>query len=376
MTTRRAFTVIELLVVVSIIALLVGILLPAIGKARDQARVTISQANLRNLATAHASYAAEWSDRQYTLIDDNIAFYGSSTGAAFDGYIDSHGGGSGINNPANHPPVYLGYGHDHDGNTFRMFAYKCNRGQVANAALTQPIVFGGGLGYFGSFRIPNAQQFTQYTNGRFYDPIFYAPKDTNAIHSAQPCLDAPDDFCDLAIVRTDLGDIPAWSSYCLSPAAMFNPKVMRHDDTGDPTANGWVSPWTLTAGFRSPAFSQSEYPNLKTHMLEHHWLQNVAVDCNPGFSPAPTTGASRTTSTTRGCRHRSRCSTTVTSAASVYGTRCGPTAACGPRPARTTGDCGAGTRCSAPTATCTRSGTTRRRRASTSSRRTGFAGGM
>ena len=87
----RGFTIVELLVVVSIIALLIGILLPAIGKARDQAKLTISQANLRNLATAHANYAAEWGDRQFTMIDDNMATYGSSIGAAMSGYKAAYG---------------------------------------------------------------------------------------------------------------------------------------------------------------------------------------------------------------------------------------------------------------------------------------------
>ena len=53
---RRAFTIIELLVVVSIIALLVGILLPAIGKARDQALLTKSVANLKEIGTAHGTF--------------------------------------------------------------------------------------------------------------------------------------------------------------------------------------------------------------------------------------------------------------------------------------------------------------------------------
>ena len=48
-TRKHGFTIVELLVVVSIIALLIAILLPAIGKARDAARVTQSTANLRNL---------------------------------------------------------------------------------------------------------------------------------------------------------------------------------------------------------------------------------------------------------------------------------------------------------------------------------------
>ena len=54
----HGFTIVELLVVVSIIALLIAILLPAIGKARDAARQTQSAGNLRNLAVANNTYAA------------------------------------------------------------------------------------------------------------------------------------------------------------------------------------------------------------------------------------------------------------------------------------------------------------------------------
>ena len=90
-TSRSGFTIIELLVVVSIIALLVGMLLPAIGKARDTARVSVSKSNLRQLGIAHQTYAAEWAGRQITYTRDNLGQYEGDVGA----YNEAIYGGAG-----------------------------------------------------------------------------------------------------------------------------------------------------------------------------------------------------------------------------------------------------------------------------------------
>jgi prepilin-type N-terminal cleavage/methylation domain-containing protein len=59
---NKGFTLIELLVVIAIIALLIGILLPAIGKARDTAKNVLSQTNIRQFSQGMQNYAADNSD--------------------------------------------------------------------------------------------------------------------------------------------------------------------------------------------------------------------------------------------------------------------------------------------------------------------------
>lgn len=60
---RRAFTLIELLIVIAVIALLIGILLPALGAARRSAFRTRELAALSQVGAAYAQYANDNADR-------------------------------------------------------------------------------------------------------------------------------------------------------------------------------------------------------------------------------------------------------------------------------------------------------------------------
>jgi len=68
-SSPRGFTLIELLVAMVIIALLVGLLLPALGRAREEARKTQCRSNLRQIGLAMTMYS-----------NDNAGYYPAAYG--------------------------------------------------------------------------------------------------------------------------------------------------------------------------------------------------------------------------------------------------------------------------------------------------------
>ncbi len=269
---RTGFTIIELLVVVSIIALLVGILLPAVGKARDNARINVSKNNLRQIGVAHETYSADWADRHVTYVRDNLGAYDGDVQT----YTDQiYGGGAWFEA---HPPILAGMGYTTSGSGYTYWGIWSNH---ANNAHFQQINFPGppnsnsevdGFGWFLFGHM--AKPMSDYLNGRWHDPVFFPPKDQVVLNVIEQCFELPGEFIGYP---TECN--PAWGSYSLSASALFSPQVFAENKDG----LYWSAPWTMPAGYRVPNLSQVKYPTLKTHMLEHHWLQNMKVPCNANF---------------------------------------------------------------------------------------------
>ncbi len=261
---KKGFTIVELLVVVAIIALLIAILLPAVGKARDAALVTQSLGNLRNLAAANAAYGADWNDRQFTAAADDFGVYNGNCGT----YV-----------AAVCPPQQL-LGWDQNGGLWGYWlgggACPGNfPGNCGNWVCYKPIDYTGTK--FGSFRMPNVKSFNDYVNGRYYDPVFWAPKGRLTLEKIQHYFQMPGEF------YYD-GSVIEYPTYCFSPSAMWASDVTSRR-AGPGNTNGYTNPDTMPGSYKSPVVGAATFPDLKTRMLEHQWLQNrEGGDTNPSFS--------------------------------------------------------------------------------------------
>ena len=244
------FTITDLVIVLSVMALLLALALPALGRLRGTSGVEVSLDNLVYLGVAHALYAADWDGRQFTTSRDDFGQFGNN----LQEYAASQGSYF----------IPLGWSQN--------VVWAFSMGSCSSCF--EPIVFQGPGTGFGSFRLYNFDTgFHEYVNGRTYDPIFFAPNDTALFEFVQEAFADPDE-----LVLIDDVPIVHAPSYALSPAAMFSPEVMRA-----PSAGGWQNPWSLADGFESPPLAGAAFPDLKTHMIEHNWAQNPPADCNPAF---------------------------------------------------------------------------------------------
>lgn len=77
----KGFTLVELLVVISIIALLVSILMPSLGRAREQARLTMCLSNLKQLGYGTAMY-----NDDHDLLPHNANITNASSNTGYSNY--------------------------------------------------------------------------------------------------------------------------------------------------------------------------------------------------------------------------------------------------------------------------------------------------
>lgn len=120
-TSRRGFTLVELLVVIGIIAILIGILLPALNKARHQAMLVQCQSNMKQIALGMLQYINENQNHMMIGWIDKGAFgattatpypdgWGWAGELMFQGYVRSENYYVNPNDPSTTPQTQISTG--------------------------------------------------------------------------------------------------------------------------------------------------------------------------------------------------------------------------------------------------------------------------
>ena len=308
MKKRNAFTLVELLVVISIIALLVGILLPALSRARDAAMVNSSKNNIRNIYMANQNYNAAWKGRQFVGAPSNLAKYGNSAGACIQGYlvaVGAYAGAFGGDDPfggwAPGPGVQFGETQGgtvvFPGNVPEYIIPYLWEGSSSAGCMTMSAA------RYGTHMHPNARQVAEYMEDQIVNKAYFAPKDSVLLDNLQDCFSSQGNLCpgvkgewggDFGSFHVEefgnygWGPAIPYTSYIYSPANMFNPTVWEYSGGEDA---GFRDPCSFNAGFQAPTLDQSKHASLKGYLIEQHWLQNVTGEaCSPTWDNVPDGG--------------------------------------------------------------------------------------
>jgi prepilin-type N-terminal cleavage/methylation domain-containing protein/prepilin-type processing-associated H-X9-DG protein len=194
-SSTKGFTLIELLVVIAIIAILAAILFPVFGRARENARRSSCQSNLKQIGLGILQYVQDYDEKYPQCRSSDIALNGYNNRwapwhLAIYPYVKSF---QVYKCPSN--PYDLGIWNSYDGTKDLVpISYLCNGSDDDNAGRQATIRtdFGGDRPmngpYFGSAlslaRIPSASQLIlvgeQRTNRQ--DPDFYTVVDINLLN--------------------------------------------------------------------------------------------------------------------------------------------------------------------------------------------------